>query len=157
MTEPHAARPPGRAGVSRAVLLPALCLLLASALALGIRPSLAQSGFSDIDTSGLDSAARESLRIADSLAAQPLEDEFAQEEVSFGASGSILDRTRTPGPLKYNTNYNVIRSNRNWSQTADLYLTRGNLEIANVTTVTIGREVNIGRLNRNRSTKTELA
>src|SRR5688572_16267662 len=102
MTEPRVARPPSPAAVPQAVLLPGLGLLLALALGLGIRPSLAQSGFGDIDTSGLDSAARESLRIADSLEALALEEAFEQEEASFGASRSILDRARTTGPLLYN-------------------------------------------------------
>ena len=109
-----------------------------------------------------DSAAlAESLRIADSVA---VADSIAFEEAAaaeaaetFGSSRSMLDRQRNPGFLDYTTSYAVNRGNRTWSQGADFYVEPGPVQLANQTTITIGREERAGRENRNRSTRTELA
>jgi len=137
----------------------ALCLALASAAAWGVSASGAQTA--DFVLPADSAAAAESLRIADSIA---VADSIAFEEAAaaeaaetFGNSRSILDRTRNPGFLTYTTSYAVNRGNRTWTQGADFYVAPGPVQVANQTTITIGKEERAGRENRNRSTRTELA
>lgn len=135
------------------------------AAATGVRPSRAQDGQpSAIDSIRLaDSIAaaetlrvQDSVRVADSLA---FEAEAQQTEATFGGSGqrSILDRKRSEGLFSYNSTYSINRTNRNWGQTADFGISWGRLEAGNVTTVNIGRETRVGRVSRNRNTRTEFA
>ncbi len=137
----------------------ALCLALAFAAAWGVSASGAQPA--DFVLPADSAAAAESLRIADSIA---VADSIAFEEAAaaeaaetFGTSRSILDRQRNPGFLTYNTSYAVNRGNRTWTQGADFYVSPGPVQVANQTSITIGKEERAGRENRNRSTRTEIA
>ena len=138
----------------------ALCLLLACLLAWAGDPR-AQTGDAVPLTAADSAAAAESLRIADSIAVADsiaFEEAAAEEAAAtFGNARSILDKSRAGGFLNYNSTYSVNRGNRTWTQTTDLYVAPGPVQVANATTVTIGREDRVGRLNRNRSTRTELA
>ena len=140
-----------------------LCLVLSVAIAFGAGTTGAQVGGTGArapgDTTGF---AAESLRIADSLATAyadsiAFEEAAAEAEATFGNSRSIIDRTHSGGWFKYSSAYQVNRGNRTWTQNADFYLDPGPVQVANTTSITIGREDRIGRLNRNRSTKTEMA
>ena len=139
-----------------------LCLLIAIAVAAWVDSPGAQTGGSGLPVLGDSAALAESLRLADSISVADsiaAEEEMAAEAAAaFGNARSILDRPRPPGPwLGYNTSYAVNRGNRTWTQTTDLYLAPGPVQVANTTSITIGREDRVGRLNRNRSTRTELA
>lgn len=137
-------------------------LVLCFALATAAAWSVGSSGAQEADPFAIDSVAlAESLRIVDSIA---VADSIAFEEAAaaeaaatFGNSRSILDRQRQGGFFTYNTAYNVNRGNRTWTQGADVFFSPGPVEVANQTNVTIGREERAGRVNRNRSTRTELA
>jgi hypothetical protein len=135
-----------------------LCLVLALFAVAGVESPRAQPGTADSTLSYEDSVAiavAESIAVADSIAAE----EAAAEEAAatFGSARSILDKSRAGGFLTYNTTYSVNRGNRTWSQNTDLYLAPGPVQVANTTSITIGREDRVGRLNRNRTTRTELA
>ncbi len=135
-----------------------LCLALAAAGAWGVAASGAQTAdpFAFPDSAAM----AESLRIVDSVAVADsiaFEEEAAGDAGAFGNSRSILDRQRNAGFLSYNTNYAVNRGNRTWTQGADFYAAPGLLQVANQTSITIGKEQRAGRENRNRSTRTELA
>ena len=138
-----------------------LCLLIAGVLALGVRSSRAQTGDVGFPFLGDSAALAESLRIADSIAVADsiaFEEAAAEEAAAtFGSARSILDRQRPPGFLTYNATYNVNRGNQTWSQVADLYLEPGPVQVANNTNIVIGRESRVGRLSKNRTTRTELA
>jgi hypothetical protein len=87
------------------------------------------------------------------------EDKFGtKKKLRVYLERSILDRAgRSESPFSYNTNYSVNRSNRIWGQTMDFHGTQGPLEVANLTTTSIGREGRVGRVNRSGQTQTELA
>ena len=139
--------------------------VLSACVALLVRDVRAQdfTGLSPADSAHLaDSLAEAELqRIADSTAyadSVAMEEEAAAAEGSFGGARSILDRTAISGhPFNYNTTYNVNRANRVWGQTMNFRMTRGALQIANLTTTTVGREGRVGRINRSGLTQTELA
>jgi hypothetical protein len=142
-----------------------LCLVIALAAAAGVDSPRAQDGDAWTPAFGDSAAQAESLRIADSIA---VADSIAFEEAAaqaaaeeaaatFGNARSILDKTRPPGFLTYNTSYQVNRGNRTWTQNTDFYVAPGPAQVANTTSITIGREDRVGRLNKNRSTRTELA
>jgi hypothetical protein len=139
--------------------------LVAACIAGVVRDVRAQdfTGLSPADSAALADSlkAAEEQRVADStFTADSLaaEEEAAAAEGAFGGSSSILDRSgRATSPFDYNTNYNVNRSNRTWSQVMNFHAARGPLEIANLTTTTIGREGRVGRVNRSGQTQTELA
>ncbi|MGH7725211.1 MAG: hypothetical protein ACREOU_07245 [Candidatus Eiseniibacteriota bacterium] len=158
-------RLPDRSALPRSAALLCLAVAVALASASGPRSSRAQ-GLSAIDSIRYaDSVAlaetlrvQDSVRVADSLA---FEAEAAETEASFGATGqrSILDRSRGPGAgiFGYNSTYSINRTNRNWSQGADINVESGRFQIGNVTTVNIGRETRVGRVSRNRQTRSEMA
>jgi len=141
----------------------AISLAVACGVALGVGPVGAQGReLSPIDSiKYADSLAKaESLHVNDSLAtADSIEavNELANSASSFGGARSILDRQRLGQPIVYNTTYSVNRTNTSWGQNIDMMVTRGNLQIGNVTSASFGRETKIGRLNRNRQTQTEFA
>lgn len=139
----------------------ALCLLIAFAIVAWVESPGAQPGDPGFPGIRDSAAAAESLRLADSAFAADsiaLEEAAAEEAAAtFGNARSILDKTRAGGFLNYNTTYSVNRGNRSWSQTTDLYVAPGPVQVANATSITIGREDRVGRLNKNRSTRTELA
>src|SRR5882672_4279764 len=141
----------------------AISLAVACGVALGVGPVGAQAReLSPIDSlKYADSLAKaESLHVNDSLAtADSIEavNELANSASSFGGARSILDRQRMGQPIVYNTTYSVNRTNTSWSQNMDMMVTRGNLQIGNVTSASFGRETKIGRLNKNRQTQTEFA
>lgn len=145
-----------------------LCLVLSLAAAAGVRTTGAQVGDDDAFAPGDSAALAESLRLVDSVATHEadsiavadsiaFEEEAAAQAGTFGQARSILDRSRAPGFLTYNTSYSVNRGNRTWTQSTDFYVAPGPVQVANTTSITIGREDRIGRLDRNRSTRTELA
>lgn len=141
----------------------AVCGVIACAIAAG--PVLVRAQESNLTPAEAlhlaDSLAHaESLRVADSVhVADSLaqEDELASAAGSFGNKRSILDRNRQRLPVLYTTSYSVNRSNRSWNQNLDMYVKRGDLEFANITSANIGREVKVGRLNRNSQTQNEVA
>jgi hypothetical protein len=161
-------RPAGRKNVASRLVPLGSAFACAVLAALAARPTRAQTFASPIDSIVyMDSMAHaESLRVqdsthvADSLAAEE-EAAFAEAEGAFSGATSILDRSRpqNASPFIYNTNYSLNRGNRNWSQSADVRLKPGNLEVGNVTTMTIGREQNRTnpRISRRGETRTELA
>jgi hypothetical protein len=123
------------------------CALVAACAACVVRDVRAQdfTGLSPADSAALADSlkAAEEQRIADStFTADSLaaEEEAAAAEGAFGGSQSILDRGgRSASPFAYNTTYNVNRSNRIWGQALNFHGTRGPLEVANITTTSIGR------------------
>jgi hypothetical protein len=139
--------------------------VLALVVALLANPTRAQTFRSTIDSIAYyDSVASaetlrvmDSIAVADSIAAAQENAGFAEAQGTFGGARTIIDRPHPGGPLLYSTNYGINRSNRNWSQTADFKMSPGNWEIANLTSVSIGRENSVGRINRNSNTRTELA
>ena len=139
----------------------ALCLLLACALVAWVESPGAQTGTAVLPAFADSAAWAESLRIVDSIAVADsiaFEEEAAAEAAAtFGNARSILDRSRAGGFLTYNATFNVNRGNRTWTQGTDLYLEPGAVQVANVTNISITRENRIGRVNRNRGTRTELA
>ncbi len=156
-------RPPDLSALPRSAALLSLAVAVALAAATGVQPSRAQGGGTVMDSIRYaDSVAaaetlrvQDSIRVADSLA---FEAEAAETEATFGTtSRSILDRSRSAGIFSYNSAYSINRTNRNWSQGADFNVESGRFQIGNVTTVAIGRETRVGRVNRNRQTRTEFA
>lgn len=139
--------------------------LLSAFFALIVRDVRAQdfTGLSPADSAHLADSLKdaEEQRVADSTAfadSVAMEEEAAQAEGSFGGKASILDRGgRTDHPFTYDTNYNVNRSNRVWGQTMNFRTTSGPLQVANLTTTSVGREGKVGRVNRSGQTQTELA
>ena len=139
--------------------------ILSMCIALLVRDVRAQdfSGLSPADSAHLaDSLAdareqfvADSTAYADSVA---MEQEAADAGGSFSGGRSILDRTASSGsPIDYNSTYNVNRANRVWGQTMNFRVQNGPLQVANLTTTTIGREGRVGRVNRSGLTQTELA
>jgi len=139
--------------------------ILSMCIALLVRDVRAQdfTGLSPADSAHLaDSLAEvreqfvaDSIAFADSVAA---EEEAAAAEGQFSGARSILDRnSQSEHPFTYNTTYNVNRANRLWGQTMSFRGQTGQLQVANLTTTTIGREGRVGRLNRSGLTQTELA
>ncbi len=139
----------------------AVCLLIACAVVAWVDSPGAQPGDAGFPAFGDSAAHAESLRLADSVAVADsiaFEEAAAEEAAStFGNARSILDKSRAGGFLTYNTTFAVNRGNRTWTQNTDLYVSPGPIQVANATSVTIGREDRVGRLNQNRSTRTELA
>ena len=148
-----------------ATLWPLLaCALVAACVASGVREVRAQNftGLSPADSARLADSLRvaEEQRVADStFTADSLAmEEEAASQSSFGDVRSILDRGgRSGSPFDYSTTYNVNRSNRIWGQTMNFHAARGPLEVANLTTTSIGREGRVGRVNRSGQTQTEVA
>jgi hypothetical protein len=147
-------------------LLPlAAAALLSLGVASVVRDVRAQdfAGLSPADSAKLADSLKtaEEQRVADSTAfadSVAMEEEAASAEGSFGGKSSILDRgTRASHPFAYNTDYNVNRSNRVWSQRMDFRVTNGPLQVANLTSTSVGREGRVGRVNRSGQTQTELA
>jgi hypothetical protein len=164
MSERGVLRRSERPPILSALLPLAACALVALCIGQGARDVRAQSfaGLSPADSLRLADSLKavEEQRVADSTAfadSVAMAEEEAAAGGTFGTKASILDRARQGGLLLYTSNYSVNRSNRNWGQNMDFHITRGGLEIANVTSATIGREARVGRVNRNRNTQTELA
>ncbi len=141
----------------------AACVAIALVLTLGVDFVRAQGEpLSPADSLRLADSLRvgDSTRVADSTAyadSVALADAEAEADGAFGNKRSILDRTRRGSPVVYNSGYTVNRSNRNWNQGIDIFTQRGNLEFANVTNASVGREARVGRVNRNSQTQNEIA